>query len=250
MFSDKEERAQAVSVPLFYGLVEALVIGLYCVWAWKMGWTKAPKDEKFCVVISKTYEVEGEEARDEQENNDEATGDDGKSSEWFGEEPELDPEALGQFPQSELETGEEEKQGTIGAAPKQKKPETVGTGFWARVFPPILRRMTSSFFSGATSLEEPVDEENPDASKTPAKGKDDDQRGRFASADYTAETSMCSGNSPFPVPRTPDFAMCGAQAADADDVPFSPLAQPLAPPLSIPESADPTFTPTSESSDN
>lgn len=46
MFSDPNERAEAVSVPLFYGFVEAVIIGFYCVWAWKMGWTKAPKDEK------------------------------------------------------------------------------------------------------------------------------------------------------------------------------------------------------------
>jgi predicted Na+-dependent transporter len=58
MFDDPVERAQAVAVPLFYGLVEALVIGLYCIWAWKVGWTKAPKDEKLCVVIAKSYEVE------------------------------------------------------------------------------------------------------------------------------------------------------------------------------------------------
>ena len=51
------ERTEAVSVPLFYGIVEAVLIGIYCVFAWKMGWTKAPADEKFCIVIAKTYEV-------------------------------------------------------------------------------------------------------------------------------------------------------------------------------------------------
>mmetsp|Transcript_30825 Transcript_30825/g.46760 ORF Transcript_30825/g.46760 Transcript_30825/m.46760 type:complete len:439 (-) Transcript_30825:165-1481(-) len=65
MFSNPEERAQALAVPLFYGLVEALVIGLYCIAAWKLGWTKAPADENFCVVISNTYEnkdIEDEES--------------------------------------------------------------------------------------------------------------------------------------------------------------------------------------------
>jgi predicted Na+-dependent transporter len=61
MFSDPTRRAEAVSVPLFYGIVEALIIGFYCLWAWKVGWTKAPADEKLCVVITKTYEVEDEE---------------------------------------------------------------------------------------------------------------------------------------------------------------------------------------------
>jgi len=58
MFQDPVERSQAVSVPLFYGLVEAIVVGIYCVCAWKAGWTKAPADENICVVVSKTYEVE------------------------------------------------------------------------------------------------------------------------------------------------------------------------------------------------
>jgi predicted Na+-dependent transporter len=48
MFSDPTERAEAVSVPLFYGVVEAVIIGVYCVWAWKVGWTKAPPNEKVC----------------------------------------------------------------------------------------------------------------------------------------------------------------------------------------------------------
>jgi predicted Na+-dependent transporter len=61
MFSDPTTRAEAVSVPLFYGVVEAFIIGVYCVWAWKVGWTKAPANEKLCVVITKTYEVEDEE---------------------------------------------------------------------------------------------------------------------------------------------------------------------------------------------
>ena len=66
MFSaDKVQRTQAVSVPLFYGIVEALLIGCYCVYAWKMGWTKAPKDEKICVVMTKTYEGSPDETDDD-----------------------------------------------------------------------------------------------------------------------------------------------------------------------------------------
>jgi len=58
MFTDPTERAQAVSVPLFYGFVEAVVIGLYCVISWKRGWTKAPSNEKLCVVVTNTYEID------------------------------------------------------------------------------------------------------------------------------------------------------------------------------------------------
>lgn len=60
MFTDPNERAEAVSVPLFYGIIEAIIIGIYCVWAWKVGWTKAPADEKLCVVITTTYEVDAD----------------------------------------------------------------------------------------------------------------------------------------------------------------------------------------------
>ena len=57
MFTDKEERAQAVAVPLFYGLVSAVGIAIFCVVSWKMGWTKAPPDENICVVMNKSYEI-------------------------------------------------------------------------------------------------------------------------------------------------------------------------------------------------
>ena len=49
------------TVPLFYDVVEAVILGAYCIIAWKCGWTKVPKDENFCVTIAKTYEVEEEE---------------------------------------------------------------------------------------------------------------------------------------------------------------------------------------------
>jgi predicted Na+-dependent transporter len=61
MFNDPNERAEAVSVPLFYGVIEGLFVGVYCLFAWKMGWTKAPSDEKLCVVISKNYQVKAED---------------------------------------------------------------------------------------------------------------------------------------------------------------------------------------------
>mmetsp|Transcript_1876 Transcript_1876/g.2721 ORF Transcript_1876/g.2721 Transcript_1876/m.2721 type:complete len:582 (+) Transcript_1876:600-2345(+) len=57
MFDSPQDVAQAMAVPLFYGVVEMVVLGLYCLIAWKMGWTKAPSEEKLCIVISKTYEV-------------------------------------------------------------------------------------------------------------------------------------------------------------------------------------------------
>lgn len=61
MFSDPKVRGQAVCVPLFYGFLEAVLLGVYCLVAWKLGWTRAPPNEKICVVIAKTYEVVDDE---------------------------------------------------------------------------------------------------------------------------------------------------------------------------------------------
>lgn len=52
-----EERALALGVPFFYGVVEFLAIGVYSIWAWKAGWTKAPPSEPFWKVITCSYEV-------------------------------------------------------------------------------------------------------------------------------------------------------------------------------------------------
>ena len=57
MFNDREKVAQAMAVPLFYGLMEMSAIGLYCLAAWKLGWTKAPKEENICIVMAESYEV-------------------------------------------------------------------------------------------------------------------------------------------------------------------------------------------------
>ena len=74
MFTDKEERAQAIAVPLFYGLVSAVGIAIYCVVSWKMGWTKAPPDENICVVMNKSYEIVDHD--DDKSNSDGSEGPD------------------------------------------------------------------------------------------------------------------------------------------------------------------------------
>jgi len=52
-----DDLAEAMGAPVFYGLVEAVVLGIYCIGAWKCGWSKAPANENFCTVISTSYEV-------------------------------------------------------------------------------------------------------------------------------------------------------------------------------------------------
>jgi hypothetical protein len=51
------ELSEAIAVPLYYGSVEAIILGFYCILAWKAGWTKAPATDSFCKVISNSYEV-------------------------------------------------------------------------------------------------------------------------------------------------------------------------------------------------
>mmetsp|Transcript_4863 Transcript_4863/g.7086 ORF Transcript_4863/g.7086 Transcript_4863/m.7086 type:complete len:173 (+) Transcript_4863:915-1433(+) len=52
-----DELAEAMGVPLYYGLVEMFILGIYCIGAWKRGWTKAPPDVSLCTAISTSYEI-------------------------------------------------------------------------------------------------------------------------------------------------------------------------------------------------
>lgn len=42
---------------VYYGAVEAIIVSIYCVWAWKNGWTKAPTDASLWQVLTTSYEV-------------------------------------------------------------------------------------------------------------------------------------------------------------------------------------------------
>jgi predicted Na+-dependent transporter len=56
--ADAVMRAQALAVPMVYGILEALLVGLYGWYAWKAGWTKAPANASACVVWTTSYELE------------------------------------------------------------------------------------------------------------------------------------------------------------------------------------------------
>jgi predicted Na+-dependent transporter len=56
--NDIELTATAIGVPLYYGIIEAVVIFTFCIICWKIGWTKAPSNENICKVITTSYEVE------------------------------------------------------------------------------------------------------------------------------------------------------------------------------------------------
>lgn len=51
------ELGEAMGVPFYYGILEAVILGAYCIWAWKANWTKAPSNAPFCHVIAMSYEV-------------------------------------------------------------------------------------------------------------------------------------------------------------------------------------------------
>lgn len=61
---DGDELAAALGVPFFYGLVEAVLLGVYCIVAWKIGWTKAPKNVSIWTALSTSYEIAVQENKD------------------------------------------------------------------------------------------------------------------------------------------------------------------------------------------
>ena len=42
---------EASGVPLFYGIVEILLIPVFALTAWRIGWTYAPPSENICVAL-------------------------------------------------------------------------------------------------------------------------------------------------------------------------------------------------------
>jgi len=69
-----DKLAKALAVPLYYGVVEAVILAIYCLICWKVGWTKAPPNENVCVVLATSYEVE--KSRIESPNAIEVVGND------------------------------------------------------------------------------------------------------------------------------------------------------------------------------
>jgi len=51
-----DELTEALGVPLYYTLVQGILMGFFCLFAWKIGWTKAPKDENFLKVLLNSYQ--------------------------------------------------------------------------------------------------------------------------------------------------------------------------------------------------
>ena len=49
--------ATAAGVPFYYGIVEMFFISIYCIGAWKCGWTKAPSNVPFWTSLVTSYEI-------------------------------------------------------------------------------------------------------------------------------------------------------------------------------------------------
>ena len=48
--------SRAAGVPLLYGAVETLMIGIWCLVAWKAGWSLAPRSDSIIRVMSNNYQ--------------------------------------------------------------------------------------------------------------------------------------------------------------------------------------------------
>lgn len=51
--ANPRKRSDAAAVPLVYGLIEASSLALFCLIAWKAGWTYARKEQAICEVLKK-----------------------------------------------------------------------------------------------------------------------------------------------------------------------------------------------------
>lgn len=53
-----EEQQRALGVPFWYTGIQTSLVGIYCLVAWKTGWTKAPANENIVKVILQNYQNE------------------------------------------------------------------------------------------------------------------------------------------------------------------------------------------------
>ncbi|KAL7535049.1 LOW QUALITY PROTEIN: hypothetical protein ACHAWF_005037 [Thalassiosira exigua] len=117
-----EELKQAMRVPVVYGIVEAIAIGIYLLVFWKLGWSKAPKDEKCCKVITSTYEV-----RDKDEDNGEnitSTGGDEENVSTARPSPSSARESENQSPKPRGEGSDDEWRDEVEVSAKKSLPES------------------------------------------------------------------------------------------------------------------------------
>jgi len=57
MFPDPEEKAQALAIAIIYTVTQKLTMVIYCLLAWKVGWTNAPADRDLWTILINSYEA-------------------------------------------------------------------------------------------------------------------------------------------------------------------------------------------------
>ena len=60
-----EEQERALGVPFFYTGMQTTIVGVFCLLAWKAGWSKAPTDDNIFKVIIQNYQADGDSDRSE-----------------------------------------------------------------------------------------------------------------------------------------------------------------------------------------
>lgn len=70
LFSGEEQNI-AVGVPFWYTGMQTLFVGIFCIVAWKLGWSKAPANENIFKVLLNSYEIamDENEAKDDEEDS-------------------------------------------------------------------------------------------------------------------------------------------------------------------------------------
>ena len=64
-FKTEEEVRNALGVPFFYTGMQSLVVGLFALTSWKIGWTKCPRDENIVKMILGNYQEDDKENEDD-----------------------------------------------------------------------------------------------------------------------------------------------------------------------------------------
>ena len=203
MFADDPvQRAQAISVPLFYGILEAVVIGIYCVWAWKAGWTKAPADEKICVVVTHSYE-----------------NDHNPNSNIDLDEPRehVEEENVDRNGNEMLERDMEMEQAV--SAQESAPPQTKPTSWWASLFiPRAQEQRQEQQQSSSPKSNSPANKNTsqPGDDSENCRSDQDKDRGRCD----TAEDATVSTEAPTPpcTPQTPIDTVSDSNISNNDDI--------------------------------
>jgi len=209
---DVELRAQAVAVPLFYGIVQAVTIGCYSLWAWKFGWTKAPADERIWIVITKTYEVIDHEHGHHDDDDTTAAGEGSfenrvdlsdksktlhsraRSVTGDAEDSDSDRDDDSFFEMAEAEAGNAANSARASSKSRHRRALAdfmshsrpisqsrrqrlagSGNGIWAHVFPPVLIRMASSFMDGDVEARNDAGDGDEDAEVSAREERADDK---------------------------------------------------------------------------